>query len=479
MSNKSVVVLVSENYIDDTVDEPNNRKINSILTTLIEKRLDFRYHKNVLAKIEESVTEIQDHIWRFAGFEPEAQEVNLAKIAVDSDDIVTREYYDATLGEYQNTKESMLTISFALSSTSSQESITAYDVLTCFGDLGGLRDFFLWVLTPLIGYIIGDRFSYIILRSLYMQNRSSAQHGDDNEFDDPNDVMAQRVKQSYWLQNTKPYNESAQTQFLLNEWVQCLMCRSLTSSKKCGKCIPKTDSEKIFEKGNDRVERNLDVRNIIKAQETLKNLLHTVVPSKEKRKLLRLQRRSLVLEPLGSSSDSEDDFTAFKGFYKQFQKKFRFFDDENYGDQQQLKLLKGVLDRDAMIESKKRKKIKRSRSIDTAKDSYKTLDDDNLSRADSSARQFNIQRGISNPIKAQAINVEPLDSLVDIEEVDMEREGTNMRLGQESPAASGEGQGADDFQRSQSHGIVLQSKRKGSTVKPKKVQASSKFVQVY
>ena len=51
MSNKSIVVLVSENYIDDTIDELNNRKVNSILTTLIEKRLDFRYHKNVLAKI--------------------------------------------------------------------------------------------------------------------------------------------------------------------------------------------------------------------------------------------------------------------------------------------------------------------------------------------------------------------------------------------------------------------------------------------
>ncbi len=58
MSNKSIVVLVSESYIDDTIEELNNRKVNSILTTLIEKRLDFRYHKNVLAKIEESVTEI-------------------------------------------------------------------------------------------------------------------------------------------------------------------------------------------------------------------------------------------------------------------------------------------------------------------------------------------------------------------------------------------------------------------------------------
>jgi len=126
-----------------------------------------------VAKIEETMIEIQDHIWRFAGFEPDAQEITIAKTKIIAEDMVTREYYDASLGEYRNTKESMLEISFELLSTSSNESITAYDILTCFGDLGGLRDFFLWVLTPLIGYIIGDRFSYIVLRSLYMQNRTS------------------------------------------------------------------------------------------------------------------------------------------------------------------------------------------------------------------------------------------------------------------------------------------------------------------
>jgi len=72
----------------------------------------------------------------------------------------------------------------------------------------------------------------------------------------------------------------------------------------------------MFEKGNDRTERGLDVRNIIKSQELLKSMLHTSVPSKEKRKLMRLQRRSLVLEPVSSSSDSEDDFTNYKSFYK-------------------------------------------------------------------------------------------------------------------------------------------------------------------
>ena len=72
----------------------------------------------------------------------------------------------------------------------------------------------------------------------------------------------------------------------------------------------------MYEKGIDRTERGLDVRNIIKSQETIKSMLHTMVPSKEKRKLMRLQRRALVLEPVSSSSDSEDDFSKYKSFYK-------------------------------------------------------------------------------------------------------------------------------------------------------------------
>lgn len=174
MENKSIVVLASESFVDELNEENglNNRAVISVLQPLIEKRLDFRFHKKLVAKVEETMIEIQDHIWRFAGFEPEAQEITIAKTKIIAEDMVTREYYDATLGENRNTKESMLEISFELLSTSSNESITAYDILTCFGDLGGLRDFFLWVLTPLVGYIIGDRFSYIVLRSLYMQNRT-------------------------------------------------------------------------------------------------------------------------------------------------------------------------------------------------------------------------------------------------------------------------------------------------------------------
>ena len=69
--------------------------------------------------------------------------------------------------------------------------------------------------------------------------------------------------------------------------------------------------------GWDRTERSLDIRNLIKSQEVLKSLMHIVVPSKEKRKLLRLQRRALVLEQDCSTDSSEDDFFRHRSFFRQ------------------------------------------------------------------------------------------------------------------------------------------------------------------
>ena len=60
------------------------------------------------------------------------------------------------------------------------------------------------------------------------------------------------------------------------------------------------------------MSRNLDIRNIIKSQETLKSLVYLLVPEVEKRRLLRLQRRSIVLEPGSSSEDSEDTSPSTK-----------------------------------------------------------------------------------------------------------------------------------------------------------------------
>lgn len=88
-----------------------------------------------------------------------------------SEDVTTREYWDGVRGEYVNSQESMLTISFELVTTINVSRRTAYSLLAFFGDIGGLFDFIILIITPIVGYVVGDRFSYIILRSLYMQNR--------------------------------------------------------------------------------------------------------------------------------------------------------------------------------------------------------------------------------------------------------------------------------------------------------------------
>lgn len=75
--------------------------------------------------------------------------------------------------------------------------------------------------------------------------------------------------------------------------------------------------------GKGRTERSLDVRNIIKSQDVLKATILTMISSKERRKLLRLQRRALVLEiNEDNSSDSEDDFVKYKKYYRQLKKSF-------------------------------------------------------------------------------------------------------------------------------------------------------------
>ena len=94
---------------------------------------------------------------------------------------MTREKWDGDLGEYVNTGETMLTINFELLNMVAETERTAYNILSLAGDIGGLLDFVMMIVTPLVGYIIGDRFSYIVLKSLYMQNRSGGNNNRDPE----------------------------------------------------------------------------------------------------------------------------------------------------------------------------------------------------------------------------------------------------------------------------------------------------------
>ena len=44
-------------------------------------------------------------------------------------------------------------------------------------------DFVMFILTPFVGYVVGDRFSYIVLRSLYMQNTSQPTKAEKKELE--------------------------------------------------------------------------------------------------------------------------------------------------------------------------------------------------------------------------------------------------------------------------------------------------------
>ena len=103
----------------------------------------------------------------------------------------------------------------------------------------------------------------------------------------------------------------------MNPIVAMLLCRTSCRKTRFWHC-KKTINEKIYSKGAGRVERGLDVRNIIKTQETLKTMMLTLVPEIEKRRLMRIQRRTIIIEPCSNSSDTEDDFKDFKRQYEDF-----------------------------------------------------------------------------------------------------------------------------------------------------------------
>ena len=114
----------------------------------------------------------------------------------------------------------------------------------------------------------------------------------------------------------------------------------------------KTSADLMLEEGARRVKRDLDIRNIIKSQDLLKTFLKVKIDKKEKRKLMRLQRRNVVLEPDSDpSQDSEDDFKGYLEAYKHFKEDFEdLVDSEGHdpSDVQHMKLFRGVLERGAL-----------------------------------------------------------------------------------------------------------------------------------
>jgi len=60
------------------------------------------------------------------------------------------------------------------------------------------------------------------------------------------------------------------------------------------------------------MERDLDIRSLIKAQDLLKTFVKMKISKREKRKLMRMQRSNVILEPESDLSfDSDDDLRDF------------------------------------------------------------------------------------------------------------------------------------------------------------------------
>ena len=116
LKNKSIVVFATESFVkEDGEQEPNQNEVVSYMVPIAEKRLDFRYHKNIVAQIEEHHIEIQDELIQVTN--PEAQEIVYTRTFVAAEDVSTRENWDGVKGEYVNTQETMITIQFELLTT--------------------------------------------------------------------------------------------------------------------------------------------------------------------------------------------------------------------------------------------------------------------------------------------------------------------------------------------------------------------------
>lgn len=104
---------------------------------------------------------------------PSPQILSYPTTRIQHEDVVTREYWDGDTEEYVNTQESMLAVKMWLETTTSEQKRVAYDSMTLLGDIGGLYDFFVIVVTPCVGLLVGDRLTHYLLSKLFMINKTS------------------------------------------------------------------------------------------------------------------------------------------------------------------------------------------------------------------------------------------------------------------------------------------------------------------
>ena len=137
------------------------------MTPIVEKRLDFRLHKNVNALIQEIQLEIQDSYFQI--FKPAPQELEYTQTKVYNEDNVSREYitFEGTSPGLLNTQEPILNVNFRLDTTILKQERTVFDSFELAGDLGGLNEVLFLSLTPLVGFVIGKRYSFSLLSDLF------------------------------------------------------------------------------------------------------------------------------------------------------------------------------------------------------------------------------------------------------------------------------------------------------------------------
>lgn len=59
LENKTIVVFATESFVkEDTNAETNKNELVSFMVPIAEKRLDFKYHKEIIVQVEELMVEI-------------------------------------------------------------------------------------------------------------------------------------------------------------------------------------------------------------------------------------------------------------------------------------------------------------------------------------------------------------------------------------------------------------------------------------
>ena len=165
--------------------------------------------------------EIQDSYYQV--FRPTPQEIEYTKTSVYNDDIYSRQYIDfqaflsgGEAPQIDKLKDPMLKVNIKLDTNTIKQERTAYDTLVLFGDIGGLLDFFIIVVSPLMALIVGSRFNFSLLSYLYWVNDT-----DPNE----NNRGTTQEKVKKWMDKTKRFQMTRSEVAWQNPIVRCITCR--------------------------------------------------------------------------------------------------------------------------------------------------------------------------------------------------------------------------------------------------------------